>query len=195
MARLLLFRHGESTWNLEGRIQGQHYCPLTRTGRAQAQELGHKLKNLQYPLDFVHSSGLERADMTARIAMAVANPQAPIHSYPALKERNWGALQGRKGEDIKGERDRYLAWDAIPDQGESFIEVEQRTLQYLENVALPLLRDGKTLICFSHAGALATLQCRIEALSWRDPKVRTPNAGGRVYHWIDDQLILETILD
>jgi len=62
---LFLFRHGETDWNREGRMQGQTDTPLNATGLAQAEALAHRLRAHQ--LDAIVSSDLSRALTTAQI--------------------------------------------------------------------------------------------------------------------------------
>ncbi|MGA7262389.1 MAG: histidine phosphatase family protein, partial [Stellaceae bacterium] len=62
---LFLFRHGETDWNREGRLQGHTDTPLNATGLAQAQALAESLR--PHRLDVVVSSDLARAQTTARI--------------------------------------------------------------------------------------------------------------------------------
>ena len=87
---LFLFRHGETDWNREGRLQGHIDTPLNTTGLAQAHALGESLR--RHPLDAVLSSDLSRARITAQIvAMAIG---APLFIETGLRETNVGAAEG-----------------------------------------------------------------------------------------------------
>lgn len=63
--KLYLVRHGQTNWNLEGRIQGQTNIPLNDKGRKQAQQAKEKLQNI--PIDLIICSPLMRARETAEI--------------------------------------------------------------------------------------------------------------------------------
>ena len=87
---LFLFRHGETDWNREGRLQGHIDTPLNTTGLAQAHALGESL--CRHRLDAVLSSDLSRARITAQIvAMAIG---APLFIETGLRETNVGAAEG-----------------------------------------------------------------------------------------------------
>ena len=62
---IILVRHGETNWNLEGRLMGQKDIPLNDKGREQAEILRNKLINIEF--DRCYSSPLSRAKETARI--------------------------------------------------------------------------------------------------------------------------------
>src|SRR5215831_5193210 len=87
---LFLFRHGETDWNREGRLQGHTDTLLNATGIAQAHALAEKL--LPHRLDAVVSSDLSRALTTAQI---VAETLAiPLIAEPGLREVDVGAAEG-----------------------------------------------------------------------------------------------------
>ena len=87
---LFLFRHGETDWNREGRLQGHIDTPLNATGLAQAHALGKSLR--RHRLDAVLSSDLSRARTTAQIvAMAI---RVPLFIETGLRETNVGAAEG-----------------------------------------------------------------------------------------------------
>ena len=64
MHKLVLIRHGESTWNLENRFTGWTDVPLTDTGVAQARQAGELLKEAGYEFDVAYTSVLKRAIWT-----------------------------------------------------------------------------------------------------------------------------------
>jgi probable phosphoglycerate mutase len=87
---LFLFRHGETDWNREGRLQGHIDTPLNATGLAQAQALAESLR--AHRLDAVLSSDLSRARTTAQIvAEALA---VPLFIETGLREVDVGAAEG-----------------------------------------------------------------------------------------------------
>lgn len=86
--KLCLVRHGETDWNVEGRLQGWTDIALNATGKAQAQAVARALAGV--PFDAIVSSPLQRALHTAE---AIADGR-PIELEPRLRERQLGALQG-----------------------------------------------------------------------------------------------------
>ena len=111
--KLVLIRHGESTWNLENRFTGWADVPLTETGIAQAKTAGKLLKAGAYDFDVAYTSVLKRATHTLWHALdEMDRTWLPVVNSWRLNERHYGALQGlNKGETAKkyGD-DQVLVW-------------------------------------------------------------------------------------
>jgi 2,3-bisphosphoglycerate-dependent phosphoglycerate mutase len=95
MHKLVLIRHGESTWNLENRFTGWTDVDLTPTGIEQAQQAGRLLKAEGYDFDVAYTSVLKRATRTLWHTLdELDRTWLPVvHSW-RLNERHYGALQG-----------------------------------------------------------------------------------------------------
>ncbi len=113
MYKLVLIRHGESTWNLENRFTGWTDVDLTETGIAQAKAAGALLKAEQFDFDLAYTSVLKRATRTLwHVLDEMDRTWLPVvHSW-RLNERHYGALQGlNKAEMAKKYGDaQVLAW-------------------------------------------------------------------------------------
>lgn len=96
MVRLLLIRHCQSTWNSQGRIQGQQDPPLSHEGIKQAQGLGERLRGES--LAGIYCSDLARGYATAQ-AIAAAHDMPPVRDSD-LRERGYGAWEGRRLADL-----------------------------------------------------------------------------------------------
>jgi 2,3-bisphosphoglycerate-dependent phosphoglycerate mutase len=95
MPKLVLIRHGESTWNLENRFTGWTDVPLTATGTAQARESGRLLREAGYEFDIAYTSVLKRAIWTLWHALdEMDRTWLPVINDWRLNERHYGALQG-----------------------------------------------------------------------------------------------------
>ena len=95
MHKLVLVRHGESTWNLENRFTGWTDVPLTDKGVAQARESGRLLKAEGYEFDTAWTSVLKRATWTLWHALGeMDRTWLPVRIDWRLNERHYGALQG-----------------------------------------------------------------------------------------------------
>jgi 2,3-bisphosphoglycerate-dependent phosphoglycerate mutase len=95
MHKLVLLRHGESTWNKENRFTGWTDVDLTDKGREEAKAAGQLLKADGYEFDIVFTSVLTRAIRTANIALDAADQLwLPVERSWRLNERHYGALQG-----------------------------------------------------------------------------------------------------
>ena len=113
MYKLVLIRHGESTWNLENRFTGWTDVPLTATGVEQAKNCGRLLREAGFDFDVCHTSVLKRATHTLWHCLdEMDRTWLPVvHSW-RLNERHYGALQGlNKAETAKqfGD-DQVLLW-------------------------------------------------------------------------------------
>ncbi len=113
MYKLVLIRHGESTWNLENRFTGWTDVELTPTGVEQAKQAGRLLKEAGLEFDLAYTSVLKRAVWTLWHALEEMDRTwlPVIHSW-RLNERHYGALQGlNKAETAKQYGDeQVLIW-------------------------------------------------------------------------------------
>jgi len=101
MYKLVLIRHGESTWNLENRFTGWTDVDLTSTGLEQAIGAGRLLKAEGYDFDLAYTSVLKRATRTLwHVLDEMDRTWLPVvHSW-RLNERHYGALQGLNKADM-----------------------------------------------------------------------------------------------
>ena len=95
MHKLVLIRHGESTWNKEGRFTGWTDVDLSDKGREEARAAGQLLKHEGYRFDLVFTSLLKRAIRTSNIVLDQLDQLwLPVQRSWRLNERHYGALQG-----------------------------------------------------------------------------------------------------
>ena len=113
MYKIVLIRHGESTWNLENRFTGWTDVDLTPTGVSQAMSAGKLLKAEGYAFDLAYTSVLKRAIHTLWYCLDEMNcTWLPVVKSWRLNERHYGGLQGlNKAETAKqyGD-DQVLVW-------------------------------------------------------------------------------------
>lgn len=101
MYKLVLIRHGESTWNLENRFTGWTDVDLTPTGVAQAMAAGQLLKAEGYDFDVAYTSVLKRAIHTLwHVLDGMDRAWLPVVKHWRLNERHYGALQGLNKADM-----------------------------------------------------------------------------------------------
>jgi broad specificity phosphatase PhoE len=133
--RLILIRHGESTWNVEGRYQGRRDAPLSPRGIAQAQALGPALAG--FTGTFI-SSPLVRAHDT--LCRALEQDDAPIVLDDRLTEIAHGEWEGLLLADVQARYpDLWRAWRETPQfvvfpGGESLAAVDARLKLFLRDV-------------------------------------------------------------
>ena len=154
MHHLFLFRHGETDWNHERRLQGQTDIPLNATGRMQAADLAGRLAS--YGLEAILTSDLSRALETGRI---VADALAlPLHPEPDLREASLGDAEGMLIEDAKARFGAELVEGRVADDrlqlphGEPGLAVRARALAAVARfvAAHPYRRIGIS----THSGVL-----------------------------------------
>jgi 2,3-bisphosphoglycerate-dependent phosphoglycerate mutase len=93
--RLILLRHGQSTWNLENLFTGWGDVPLSELGVKEAREAGRLMKEAGHRPNVVHTSLLVRAIVTADLALEEMGMRwIPVRRSWRLNERHYGALQG-----------------------------------------------------------------------------------------------------
>jgi 2,3-bisphosphoglycerate-dependent phosphoglycerate mutase len=153
-SRLLLVRHGESTWNADRRIQGQLDPPLSERGLAQAQEVAERFAG--HRLEGLYCSDLVRAWRTAE-AIGAAVGLEPV-ADPGLREIALGAWEGKTREELMEEYpelwerwSREPDWDLVPG-GEGAAPFARRV-----NATLQRLRErhpAGDVLCVSHGGAI-----------------------------------------
>jgi broad specificity phosphatase PhoE len=161
---ITLVRHGESSWNERGLIQGQNdLAQLTEVGRNQARVVAESLKSLR--IDRIVTSDLTRARQTAEIIGAELGlvPTADV----LLRERCFGVLEGEPQEMLDSESSGIVKGvivdpDAHPEGGESFRDVVTRAGVFVE--ATRDFQQGERLLVVTHGGTIRALRAYVEAL-------------------------------
>jgi probable phosphoglycerate mutase len=181
MRRLLVLRHGQTAWNLEGRWQGWLDIPLDDVGRAQARARAVQLAAAATGFAAVASSPLARALETATIVAGRLGIEG-VRTYPGLRERNGGDWQGRTTADINARWPGELAamrrgeMDAPPG-GETTVEMMDRLDGALAAID-STTRDGP-IVVVTHGGIARALVSRTGTA---ESPALFANVGGM---WID----------
>jgi len=167
--RVLLVRHGQSTWNADARWQGQADPPLSALGEQQALDAAQHVDGI----DALWSSDLERARRTAEL---IGNHLGlGVRVDARLRERHAGEWQGRTRDEIEEEWPGYLASGRRP-QG---FEPDGALLDRVVAALTELRREhpGDSVLVVTHGGIVRTLERHL------DDEVGglLPNLGGR---WI-----------
>ena len=163
MGRLLLVRHGETPWNLDGRLQGSTDVDLSEKGREQARLVGCRLSTTA--IDLAYSSNQSRARETAEIILE--GRDVPLHAIPELRERSHGVFEGLTAKE---RRQRYPDMfaasllnnlDFAPTGGETFRQTNRRMAAWAQDFQDAHL--DKTVLVVGHGGTL-----RAAILGWLD---------------------------
>lgn len=164
MTRIILIRHGETTWNIAGRYQGQEDTPLSDNGLRQGHLLAEALKNV--PLDLAISSPLQRSLQTCSFC-------AELHSIPVLTdarllEINNGLWEGVLAPEIQKQYPvEFATWHTHPEQvqmpqGENLEAVRRRVRQAFDEYVIKY--PDKTLLVAAHDAVNKAIICDVLGL-------------------------------
>lgn len=157
LTTLYITRHGETLWNLEGRLQGHLDSALSPTGRAQVRALAARLRELEPTV--LYTSDLGRTVETAH-AIAASCALTPLVDA-RLRERHLGVFQGLTPQEI---RLQHLdAWrefqrrdpDFVIPGGESARQRARRSIAALRDIAL--CHAGERIVIVGHGGTLDSI--------------------------------------
>ncbi len=197
MSQLVIFRHGQSVWNLENKFTGWVDVELTPKGTEEARLAGLKLTGYQF--DYAYASDLKRAQNTLSIALQSSNhtPITPIYNR-ALNERMYGDLQGLDKTDTakKYGEEQVKIWrrsfDIAPPNGESLKDTAARVIPYFETEIVPKLKAGKNVVIAAHGNSLRALIMHLENLSPQQIlEFEIGTAQPRLYE-LDEQMNLKS---
>lgn len=167
MGRVLLVRHGETTWNRERRIQGWSPTALNERGREQVAALTDTLTD-QYDVHRIFASDLRRTRETAEpIARAIG---LDVTFDERWRERNFGECQGLKYEEFTEQYPQLSvatagrdAIDVKPEDGETLREMYNRNVAAWEDVTAQTA-SGETSLVVTHGGPIALLLGHLKGL-------------------------------
>ncbi|MBT4059263.1 MAG: 2,3-bisphosphoglycerate-dependent phosphoglycerate mutase [Euryarchaeota archaeon] len=171
MAKMVLLRHGQSVWNAANKFTGWTDVDLSPKGEEEAESAGKELADIKF--DIVYTSDLKRAQRTATIAMShnhASNNPTTICDW-RLNERHYGDLQGLDKDETRAKfgADQVHIWrrsyDIPPPGGESLETCAERTIPALEELIIPDLEAGKTILVAAHGNSLRSIVMHIEGLS------------------------------
>jgi len=189
---LIVVRHGETLWNVEGRYQGHLDSPLTNRGLAQSTALARRLAGV--PFKALYSSDLGRAQQTAQIVGDVTGHAVQLESR--LRERHLGVLQGFTKRDLPSrlprEFDEYRRGgpDHVIPQGESARQRHQIITACFDE--LVRRHVGETIVVIAHGGTLSALLRHVVGVPLEVPRrVRVANTALNRCVWENERWHLE----
>jgi probable phosphoglycerate mutase len=153
-ARLTLARHAETSWNAEGRVQGQLDVPLSHIGHEQARALAAVLGAERFAA--LYASDLLRVRQTAEPAARALGLAAQLDAR--LRERHYGVFEGRTYRECKEQLPedyaRFKAKELDYDfrGGESLSGFAARSLECLRQIAAR--HSGEDVLVFTHGGVI-----------------------------------------
>lgn len=216
--KLVLCRHGQSTWNLENLFTGWHDVDLTEQGLAEAKSAGQLLGELDFRFDLAYTSVLKRAIRTLWIILDELDLMwLPVERSWKLNERHYGALQGlnkaqtaeKHGADqVKIWRRSYdippPALEASDERhpchdpryaginnlpaSESLKTTLERVQPYWEQTIVPELKAGKNVLIAAHGNSLRALIKMLDGISDEDITEFNIPTGVPILYELDDNL-------
>lgn len=177
--KLFFIRHGQTDWNIAGRIQGSTEIPLNETGIAQAEELSKNVLALNYKISKIYSSKQKRAMKTAQILSEATNVDYILQE--GLEEICLGEWEGLNWEEVN---DKYPVeleeWNknhrySKSHKGESYQELLDRVLAAIQHI---INENNENVAIVTHGAVIMCLRCYITNTSFDDiMKFRIKNAS------------------
>ena len=204
--RIIAIRHGETTWNVDARIQGHLDIPLSATGRWQAERLARALKD--EPISAIYSSDLARAWETAQHVGHAQGVQ--LTKEIGLRERDFGEFEGKTFAEIETlHPEQSTLWRKrdphfYPAGGESLVVLRERVLEAAERLAAQ--HPGEQIALVGHGGVMDVLYRAATRLGIQAPRtwdlgnaainrlLWTPE-GFTLVGWADTQHLDGDVLD
>ncbi|MEP6965108.1 MAG: histidine phosphatase family protein [Polaromonas sp.] len=155
--RIVAIRHGETTWNVDTRIQGHLDIPLNATGRQQAARMAQALRD--EPIAAVYASDLTRAWETAEYLGRAHGLE--VTAEEGLRERGFGDFEGKTFAEIEALLpDQSLRWrkrepEFAPPGGESLLALHRRVVEAAERLAAR--HRGELIALVGHGGVMDVL--------------------------------------
>lgn len=216
--KLVLCRHGQSTWNLDNRFTGWVDVDLTPQGRAEATAAGRQLKALGIEFDCAYTSLLKRAIRTLWLIQDEMDLMwIPVERNWKLNERHYGALQGMNKAQTAAEHgeaqvkiwrrsfdipppplaaddrrhprfDRRYRGIAALPATESLKDTLARVIPYFETSIAPRLRAGENVLVAAHGNSLRALVKMLDGISDQDITELNIPTGIPLLYELDSQL-------
>lgn len=152
MAKVFIFRHGQTFDNKDHTFSGWRDPDLTPEGVEEAKKIGEELKNES--VNKAYQSDQIRSKHTLDLVLNGYHQGVEVITDPRIKERNYGDLTGlNKDEIAQKEPEKYALWhrsfDTPPPNGESIKIVEERVIPFLNELKASLAPDDVVFISAS----------------------------------------------
>jgi 2,3-bisphosphoglycerate-dependent phosphoglycerate mutase len=160
VAKIFIFRHGQTTDNLAHIFSGFRQADLTQNGIEEAKQIGEKLKN--EPVTKAYQSDLIRSQHTLQLALEGYHQNVPIITDPRIKERDYGDLSGLNKDEVEKQNpEQFKLWhrsyNVPPPNGESIQMVEVRVMAFLNDI-LPTLKPNDVVFISASANSIRPMR-------------------------------------
>jgi 2,3-bisphosphoglycerate-dependent phosphoglycerate mutase len=183
MARIFIFRHGETYDNKHHDFSGFRNVDLNEQGISEAQKIKEALKDEQ--VTKAYQSDLLRSQRTLEIVLE-GHENVEVITDARIKERDYGDLTGLSKEKIeKGFPELFEAWhrsyDIPPPKGESIKDVEKRVLEFLADF-VPTWRENDVIFISAHGNSIRPMRRYFEKIS-QEEMCTYENVPGKIYEY------------
>ncbi len=183
MTTIYLFRHGQTTYNKKGIFTGWSDADLTEEGIAECIRIRKELDSVT-PTK-AYASDLKRSQKTLYLVLGDKKPQIFIDKR--IKERSYGDLTGKNKEEIaKKYPKEYPLWhrsyNVRPPNGESIEDVENRVLEFINDILLKLDKNDIVFIS-AHGNSLRPIRRYFEKMSIEE-MCSFEHVQGKVYKYV-----------
>ncbi len=167
MAKIFIFRHGQTADNKEHEFSGFHDVDLNQAGIEEAKGIGEQLKNEK--VTKAYQSDLIRSKHTLELVLSGYHESVEIITDPRIKERDYGNLTMQNKDEVeKKYPDHFKLWhrsyDVPPPNGESIEMVEKRVLDFLKENILTWKSDDVVFIS-AHGNSIRPMRRYFEHIS------------------------------
>lgn len=167
MAKIYIFRHGQTTDNKNHIFSGFRDVDLTLEGEEEAKKIGEELKNI--PVNKAYASDQIRSKHTLELVLNNYHKNVELLEDPRIKERDYGNLTGLSKDEISASDPKnYALWhrsyDVAPPQGECIKDVEKRVMSFL-NDEIPTWKKDDVIFISAHGNSLRPMRKHFEHLT------------------------------
>jgi 2,3-bisphosphoglycerate-dependent phosphoglycerate mutase len=160
MARIFIFRHGQTEDNLTHTFSGFRQSELTENGINEAKQISERLKD--EPVTKAYQSDLIRSQHTLELVLNGYHQGVEIFTDPRIKERDYGDLTGLNKDEIEKQNpEQYKLWhrsyDVPPPNGESIQMVEVRVMAFLNEI-IPTLKPNDVVLISASANSIRPMR-------------------------------------
>ena len=170
--KIYLFRHGQTTYNRDGRFTGLQDAKLTYLGKRQALGIAKQLKGKNFQIAF-HTSLSRSKDTLAPVLRQ--HPECKIvFEDDRMIERSYGKLAGEKHETVikKFGEEHYEHWHRgfgdRPPKGESFADVEKRVKRFIRDLKKLMKRENVNVVISAHGNSIRLFRKIMEKASVKE---------------------------
>lgn len=170
---IILIRHGETSWNVERRLQGNKDISLNENGFRQAKERARYFLNKKIIPDKIFCSNKIRAKQTAQVI--AKKFFLDVFEIEGIEEISFGNWEGYRWDDLtKYFEVSFEEWNknkktSKSHGGENYIDVKNRVIPVLKNI-YEKSKESDTIFVVTHGAIIMTILLELKDKNWKDTK-------------------------